>query len=466
MDLKSLWLTVISDLSKEVKRADIITWFRNTALLRVEGNTAVIGLPLPVFLQWHLQRYYKQTLAALKTAAPEILAISYEVDVSLKNETDPRVVDLLKHFPEQNSARKLPNRPEARMRSGLITKILSDKYTLDNFVVSPENRLAHAACHAVAKNPGQNYNPLFIYGGVGLGKTHLLQATGNEALKIDPTKSVLYTTTESFVNEVIDAIQKRTMDSLRGKYRKLDILIMDDIQFLADKERCQEEFFHTFNDLILAGKQIILSSDRQPHELKSITERLVSRFESGMTVQVQMPDFETRLSILQSKCQKAQAFIQPEVLQTLACEVPHSIRALEGTLTRILAQYELEQIAPTVKSVQELMNQGQAHQEVRAPRAAVTLDSLMDLVSEYYKVSKEDLKGDSRLREIMIPRQVVMYLAKKKLSISLVKIGEQIGNRNHTTVMHAIEKLSEQIKNDAKLLRDINAIVREAGLIA
>ncbi|MBU1682561.1 chromosomal replication initiator protein DnaA, partial [Patescibacteria group bacterium] len=385
MNLKDLWLAIVGKLLEEFERAQIITWFKNTAVLSFEDGVLNVGLPLPFFLNWHITHFSKITLEAAQKVDPKIKKITYQVDIAL-GEADSRVIDLLKHFPDKKP-RKLPNKNEKRSEEGIISKMFNPKYTLENFITSPENRLAHAACQNVAKYPAENYNPLFIYGGVGLGKTHLLQATGNEIMRNDPSNFIVYTTTEGFVNEVVDAIQARNMNHIRNKYRKVTVLIIDDIQFIANKDRTQEEFFHTFNSLYESGKQIIISSDRPPHELALLNERLVSRFQSGMIVDVQMPDYETRLAILQYKCQEAQVFINQEVLEFIAFNVTSSVRALEGILKQSIAKYELEHTAPTVKSVAKMMKQTQ--KEVKmigfvvqdpAPRSAVTIDSLIDSV--------------------------------------------------------------------------------------
>jgi len=354
----------------------------------------------------------------------------------------------------------------------VVSKILNPAYTLDNFITSAENRLAHAACQNVAKYPGQNYNPLFIYGGVGLGKTHLLQATGAEMIRNDPGKHVMYTSTENFVNEVVQGIRSKNMEYIRKKYRRIDTLIIDDIQFIANKEKSEEEFFHTFNALFEEGKQLIISSDRPPQELTLLSDRLTSRFESGMIIDVKMPDYETRLAILQNKCKDAQIFINQDVLEFIAFNINHSVRALEGVLKQAIANYELEHTAPTVKSVAAMLKTTQK-KEIKMvgflpnddrPKGAVTMDLLIDSVADYFTVPKSEVMGQSRVRDYTLPRQVIMYLAYAKLRMSLSKIGRALGNRDHTTVMHSIGKMKEQIKNDRQLLRDVNAITREVGI--
>jgi chromosomal replication initiator protein len=470
MDLKDLWLAAIKKISETTPRSQVITWFRNSAILTKENGKVLIGLPLPFYLGWHETHFSKITLEALQSLDGGIQSIAYQVDISL-NENSPKVVDLIKHFPE-DKGRKLPRKNETRTKDGIVSKMFNPAYSLENYITSTENRLAHAACQNVAKYPGFNYNPLFLHGGVGLGKTHLLQATGLEILKNDPSRYVLYTTTESFINEVIKCIQGKNMDYFRNKYRKVDALIIDDIQFIANKERTQEEFFHTFNALYESGKQVIISSDRPPSELTLLNDRLVSRFESGMIVKVSMPDYETRLAILQDKVRKAQVFINQDVLDFIAFNVSSSVRALEGILKRIIAQYELEHVSPTVKSVSEMLRATQKEvkmigftpADIAEPVQAVTLDHLIDSVSEYFSVPKSEVIGASRMAEYKLPRQVIMYLASTKLHLPFARIGHALGSRNHTTVMHSVKKLQSQIRNDRQLLRDVNAITKEVGI--
>ena len=293
----------------------------------------------------------------------------------------------------------------------------------------------------------------------------------SEVLKNDPSKTVVYTTTENFTNEVIEGIKSRNMNRFRNKYRKVDVFIIDDVQFIANKDTCQEELFHTFNTIYEAGKQVIISSDRPPHELTLLSDRLVSRFESGMIVDVKMPDYESRLVILKNKCQEAQVFINEQVLEFIAFNITTSVRALLGVLNQTIAQYELEHKTPTVKSVSEIIKKSQ--KEVKmvgfvkddpTPHQAVTLDQLTEHVSEYYTIPKSEVLGQSRSREYLLPRQIIMYLAKNKLRLSLAKIGQFLGNRNHTTVMNAIGRIQAQLRNNRQLLCDVNAITQEVGI--
>jgi chromosomal replication initiator protein len=470
MNLKDLWLATLRELNGEIQHANLITWFKNTAILGVEDGVMTVGLPLQIFLDWHKKNYAEPTLKAVQKQMSAVRALAYEVDTTL-SEKDTRVIDLMNHFPEKET-RKLPRKAEVKINGEVVSKALNPSYTLDNFVVSPQNRLAHAASATVAKFPGQqNYNPLFVHGGVGLGKTHLIQATGREVLKNDPSKVVVYVSAEAFANDYIEAVRSKNYDRLRNKYRKVDVMIIDDIQFIASKERTEEEFFHTFNALTESGKQVIISSDRPPHELSLFSERLVSRFTSGMVVDVKMPEYETRLAILRNKCQQAQVFMNDQILDLIASNVDTSVRALIGVLNQVIARYELEHTAPTVRSVSEILQH--IKKELRMPgpipeepttHRAVTLEHLIECASQYYSLPRESVVGESRAREFLGPRQVIMYLAKTRLHMPLAKIGQMLGNRNHTTVLNAIGKMQSMLQENRQLLCDVNAIAQEAGI--
>jgi chromosomal replication initiator protein len=468
--LRDLWLDVLKRIEPKVQRGQFITWFKGTAALGQEEGTLVVGLPLPMFLNWHLEHYRGITLTAAQELDPSIGQVVYKVDGSLKD--NPELApDLLEHFPDAKR-RKLPNKQEVKLAEGIVSKILSPRYTLDNFIVGGSNRLAYAACSSVAQQPGGKYNPLFLYGGVGLGKTHLLQATGNAILKSRPSATVVYTTTEDFTNHVIEAIQHQKMEQFRKRYRLVDVLIIDDVQFLANKERTQEEFFHTFNALYEEHKQIIISADRQPSELQ-LEDRLTSRFERGMIADVSAPEYETRLAILSEKATEYQMFMDPQLLQFIAEHATKNVRELEGILMQAVAQYELEQRMPTIKSIAEIMRKlnKDPHQEQEfvgfdvAPKRQASFQDLMEAVSRYYSVSVQDMLGNSRVREILVPRQIVMHLAKKYLRITYVRIGEIFGGKDHTTVINSCKKIEEHLQNDPQLLREVRALEKELDFV-
>ncbi len=470
VDTTDLWLEILRRVSSKLPRAQFITWFKNTAAVGREDGNLVVGLPLPTYLTWHMEHYRTMTLEAAKEVDPAIHQIVYSVDLGLKDNPE-RTVDLLEHFPE-TKRRKLPGRQEVMLAEGIVSKILNPSYNIDNFIVGSSNRLAHAACMAVAREPGGKYNPLFLYGGVGLGKTHLLQATGNAILKHSPRAAVVYTTSEDFTNQVVEAIHHQKMDQFNRRYRTVDVLIIDDIQFLANKDRTQEIFFHTFNTLYEERKQVIISADRAPKELQ-LEDRLISRFARGMIADVSQPDYETRLAILTEKAAEYEIFLDAQVLQFIAQNVTRNVRELEGILMQAVAVYELEQRMPTVRSIGEIMAKLSMDPLKDAeqvgfhamPKRKPTFQEIIEAVSRYYSVSIQDMTGASRVREILHPRQVAMHLGKKHLGLATTRLGELFGGRDHTTVMNALEKIEEKMLKDHQLLREIRAIETELGLV-
>jgi chromosomal replication initiator protein len=334
--------------------------------------------------------------------------------------------------------------------------MLNSRYTFDRFIVGPSNRLANAACMAVAENPAQAYNPLFLYGGVGLGKTHLLHAIGNYALDRDPEINVLYVSSEKFTNDLINAIRRQQTEEFRIRYRNIDILLIDDIQFIAGKESTQEEFFHTFNTLHSAGKQIVISSDRPPKAILTLEERLRSRFEWGLIVDVQMPDLETRTAILRAKAEQMVAHTPADVIDFLAHRVQSNIRELEGCLNRVAAYAQMYQTSITVEvaaaALSELLNTN--------GRRRIAPEAVVREVAAFYGVELRALQGRSRSHSIVVPRQVAMYLMREETDASLVDIGQCLGGRDHTTVMYGCEKIGDELNNDARLRQEV-ATIRE-----
>ncbi len=468
-DFRDLWLQILHALEPKIQRGPFVTWFKSTAILGNDDGTLVIGLPLPMYLSWHMEHYRVPTLEAAQELDPGVRQIVYKVDGGLKD-NPARAINLLEHFPEVKR-RKIAGRQEVKLAEGIVSKILTPRYTLEHFVVGTNNRLAHAACQAVSNQPGGKYNPLFLYGGVGLGKTHLLQATGNAIAKNMPRSAIVYITSEDFTNQVVEAIAHQKMEQFNRRYRTVDVLIIDDIQFIANKDRTQEIFFHTFNTLYEARKQVIISADRPPQELQ-LEDRLISRFARGMIADISQPDYETRLAILAEKAEEYEMFIDRSVLEFIAEHVTRNVRELEGILMQAVALYELEQRMPTVKSIADILKKlsrdpHEPEEKVgfeQAPKRAVTFQDIVEAVSRYYSVSVQDMTGQSRVREILIPRQIAMYLGKKHLRLSLVTLGEMFSNRDHTTVINAVKKIEERMNNNSQLLREIHAIEQEAGV--
>ncbi len=435
-DEAKLWQRVLDQLQMEMPRASFETWVRDTYLLREEDNRVVVGVKNAYARDWlddRLSGTVRRILTGL-TGAP--------LDVEF-------VIAANGHEAEEEAADDEETSPAAAVATAPRQRhpALNPSYTFNTFVVGASNRLAHAACVAVAEGPASTYNPLFLYGGVGLGKTHLLQAIGNACHQKGLT--VLYVSSEEFTNDLINAISTRTTPAFRDKYRSIDVLLVDDIQFIAGKESTQEEFFHTFNTLYGQQKQIVLTSDRPPKALVTLEERLRSRFEWGLIADIQPPDLETRLAILRYKAEQSRREVPPDVMEFIATRVQSNIRELEGALNRVLAFADLSGVAPTLKLAETaLVDLLPQHKDVDP-------DRILDIVSATYNVSRERLLSNERSRPVALPRQIAMYLLRKEANLSLPQIGEMLGGRDHTTVLYAIRKISDQLERDDRLRREI-----------
>jgi chromosomal replication initiator protein len=467
-DPRTLWNEVLSRLREKVSYADFITWFKNTAVISDKENKLTIGVSMPIAAKWLRDRFHKRIIDSAKEVDERITDISYELDTKLACETDPRLPDETL-FRKSQKVRKRPRVAEFKTSTGLTSKILDERYSLENFIVGPENRLAHAACTAVSVEPGKRYNPLFIYGNVGLGKTHLLQGIGNGIKKRNSDALVIYVPAETFGNDYVSAIKNRKVENFNNRYRKVDVLIIDDIQFFAGKKGMQEAFFHVFNTLYDSGKQVVLSSDCPPKELDDIDKRLTSRFEMGMVADIQFPDYETRLAILQEKVKQHQVLVGNEVLEFIANNVHHSVRELEGVLMQAIAEAELEESTPTIRSVERVFRKLSRGAEIiggsdGAPIANVSsVEDIISLISSHFGVSESDITGARRLKEVVLPRQVAMYLAKEQFDYSLEHIGKVFGGRNHTTVLHALNTIRDRMSREKRFARDLNALRKEMG---
>ncbi len=478
-DLKDIWRGVLKIMEQSIARNLFVTFFQSTAPLKYEQGNFLIGMPNP-FVKGHVEKVYAQKIEeALRAVLPDFQQLSFEVDNGLANPDDPRRIEI--NMEAAKKTRKVAGGQEVSFGDGLRSKVLQQRYKLDSYITGPNNRLPYAACQAVSTNPGSIYNPLFVYGKVGLGKTHLLQGTGSQIIKNHRDAVVVYITSENFMNEVVDAIRTRRMKEIKEKYRRVDCLIVDDIQFFGRGTSTQEEFFHTFNDLYSAGKQIIISSDRAPKELDNLDDRLRSRFGMGMVVEVQPPDYETRLAILQSKCMQDGVMIHPDVLSCIAYHVEESVRDLEGVLKSIIAEMQLNKAELTVDMALAKIQQLHKAVEVRdayvpaggAPRSPVpasargfvrNVDIVMTTVARYFNISKQDLTGDDRRKEILFPRQICMYLIRQELDEAYEKIGADFGGKNHTTVLHACNKIHRMLQTDQRVVRDLEAIKKDLGL--
>lgn len=474
VDVKVLWENILQKLVTVANKQHLITYFRDTLVQGVSNGKLSVAVGLLVSRDFIDQRYNKIILDIAKEIDSSISMIEFELVPSIYNKEDPRKADVMKLLGDKApTIRKVPNKQEVIVDGDMRSNIM--KYSLENYITGSENRLVHAACMAVAAKPGSIYNPLYIYGEAGLGKTHLLQATGKEITKNYPKKRVIYMTAERFINEIIEAIGKRHTKPFKENYRNVDCLIIDDIQFFANKATSEQEFFHTFNELYDAGKQIIMSADKPPREINGLDSRLLTRFAMGMVIQVCIPEFETRVAILQKKCQEHGELIDPKVLEFIAENVTSSVREMIGVLIHVLAQAKLEQTTPTLKSVAAYLQQIYRHQRLvgyteqlaaahsLARQPIKNCEEVISLVANYYKIPKDELIGEERRKDIMVPRQICMYLIRKVLDQSYEAIGENFGGRNHTTVLHSCNKIEEQIKLDQRLMRDINTLRKEMG---
>lgn len=474
MDNKAVWEGILTRLAPSIGKASILSFFKDSIIQSVDNGVMTIGVPTQIACDFIRQRFEVKILQEAKEDVPEVKEIAFVVKGVLADQEHPFKIDLkvFNMLEGGGSARKVPNKKEVILEEGMRSKMFNPRYTLNNFIPGQENRLAHAASLAVANKPGDIYNPLFLYGGVGRGKTHLLQGVGIEILKNFPNKNVVYMTSERFMNEIIEAIGKKHTKSFKERYRKVDCMLVDDIQFFGNKATTQQEFFHTFNELYDAGKQIVISSDRPPSELDGLEKRLVSRFSMGMVVEILVPDFETRLAILNAKCREHQVLVDPEVLDFIAFNVKHSVRELVGILVNAIAESQLMQTTPTIKSVAEAIRrlykddeiEGYSFEADKKQLVVRTADDVIDLVAKYFKLTRTDLVGGDRRKEFMVPRQICMYLIREVLDHSYETIGESFGGRNHTTVLHSCNKIITEMNGDSRILKDINALKKEIGM--
>jgi len=454
-DTKGLWQSVLGELEVSVTRAHYSTWLRPTHVISNEDGHVVIGVPNIFNKQWLENKYHTDIKAALAKLDSGIHTVEYKV-VAKAQQSGTAVAAGTTHSANKRSESAHPSAKQTALPTSAPTQSnLNPRYTFDSFVVGSSNDFAHAACQAVAKSPGTKYNPLFIYGGVGLGKTHLMQAVGNDILRHDSSKRIEYITIESFTNEFINSISKKKSESFVEKYRNVDVLIIDDMQFLAGKEKTQDEFFHTFNALHQANKQIIISSDKPPKQLVMLEDRLISRFEMGITVDIQPPDLETRSAIIQSKANSQGIDLPLEVIDFIARHAQSNIRELEGTLTKVLADCEHRKAEPTLARVQQILA---AEVAARPKLKPLSPKSIIDRVAAYFDLRDADITGAKRDKEIVVPRQITMYLMRHEMDLSFPKIAAAVGGRDHTTAMHSVTKIERLVEQDENLRSDIQAI--------
>ena len=454
----ALWQSVLGEIELSVSHGNFETWFKNTDIISHDESQITIGVA-NIFAKRQFEvKFDAQIREILKKNGVDVPTVRYEVRTNKKRvisrettgesaPSDARVDDLLDRRTASTPAQSSSSSPTP-------ATTLNPRYNFTNFIVGSSNDLAYTACQAVAANPGVKYNPLFIYGGVGLGKTHLLQAVGNEVIRNNPRAKVAYISSETFVKEFLDSIRfKKT--GFSDKYRNVDVLIVDDMQFIAGKEKTQEEFFHTFNALHQANKQIIIGSDKPPRSIPTLTERLRSRFEWGMAIDIQMPDFETRCAIVETKASQAGITLERETVEYLAKNVKTNIRELEGALNQLLAYAEMRGISPDVSTAEGLIG------NVRRTRPQhLTPKQIIEKTAKHFQIDSKEICGSKRDKHIVLPRQVAMYLLRSELHLSFPRIATELGRKDHTTAIHSVEKIEKSIKLDF-LIREQVAEIRE-----
>lgn len=443
MDYKQLWQSVLVEMELGVSKANFSTWFKDTRIVKEDGGTVVLSVPNAFVKEWLLTKYHNSILRSLRNIENSIHAVEYVVN---KEESKVRRDAEKPGF--QSSMRELPL-PEAAVNK---EDNLNPRYTFESFVIGPFNELAHAAAQAVIKKPGIMYNPLFIYGSTGHGKTHLIQAIGNHVKTVSPGKKVYYMTSEQFGQDCMNALQHQKMSVFKEKYRKYDVLIVDDIQFFSDKQKFQEELFHLFNTLYDNNRQIIFSSDKHPHFITGLEDRLKSRLAAGMTVDIPAPDKESRIAIISAKAKLQGITLSPEIIDYLAHTINGNIRELEGAINALLCQAELKGKEITMLDVRNYIKNNVK------PKKTVAVKDVVRIISDFYNIKEESIYEKTRHKEVIRPRQIIMYILREDFNISYPSIGQKLGGRDHTTVIHSCEKVKNDIKEDQSILEEIGQI--------
>lgn len=454
MEREELWQAVLAKIELNLSRPSFLTWFQETGITALDDGVATVAVPNGFAKEWLRNKYHKTILHAIREISSDIKDVSYIVGRpdgiktpsvakdSRRGQKKPVFIGA--NGEETLSLRDFSINPETN---------LNPRYSFDTFVVGSFNELAHAAAQSVIKNPGTSYNPLFVYGGVGLGKTHLIQALGNEILKLNPSARARYVSSEKYMGEIVDALKNQEMNRLKEKYRSIDLLIIDDIQFIARTEKMQEEFFHTFNALYEKNKQIVISSDRPPQAIPTLEARLRSRFEGGMIADIGLPDLETRFLILKAKAVEKRAVISEEILQNIAGSIKNNIRELEGALNRIIMASRLSSAPLSSDAAKKIIAD-----HASAPKKFISAKKIIKSIAEFYDIEEKDLIDRSRKKDFVRPRQIAMFLMREELKSSYPSIGDRFGGRDHTTAIHSCEKVEREMKTSPEFEEEIRAI--------
>jgi chromosomal replication initiator protein len=463
----SLWQAVLGEIELTLSRGNFVTWFKNTQLLQHSDEVATIGVP-NIFIKQQLERKYTATILevlAKNGVSPE--RIEYKIAALPRpaaSDTFRQAMPSSATSPDTDAGRPavlsgssaaMPTASSGNYGNALAHNYrqgLNERYIFETFIVGSGNELAYAACQAIASQPGTKYNPLFLYGGVGIGKTHLIQAVGNAVLAKNPAARIVYASTEQFVQEFVDALRFKKTTDFAKHYRGADVLIVDDMQFIAGKEKIQEEFFHTFNALHQANKQIIISSDKPPRDIPTLEERLQSRFAWGMTIDMQNPDFETRCAIIQTKAQAHGVVLPPDVADFLSNLIQTNIRELEGALNQLLAFCEMRELDPDLSIATSLLGGSKARPKHLNAR------QIIERTARHFQIPLDEILGPKRDKDIVVPRQIAMYMLRSELHMSFPKIAHELGRKDHTTAMHSVEKIVKEVQLDAELRETIQTI--------
>jgi chromosomal replication initiator protein len=445
-----LWQAVLGEIELSVSHGNYVTWFKNTELVRQKDDIVVVGVP-NIFVKNQLERKFNDlVLEVLAKNGVKPGRVEYKIHTGINpksEEAAPAGSRLQLETPEPRPKAYISNITHS-YRQGL-----NERYTFENFVVGAGNELAFAACQAISEKPGNKYNPLFLYGGVGIGKTHLIQAVGNAVLANRPDARIVYASTEQFVQEFVDSLRiKKNTSDFASFYRNADVLIVDDVQFLAGKERVQEEFFHTFNTLYQGNKQLIMSSDKPPKDIPTLEDRLRSRFAWGMTIDMQTPDFETRCAILQTKAHGQAVELPQDVVEFLATRVQNNIRELEGALNQLIAFCEMRNVPPDIQIVTSMF------EGVRGRPKHISSRAIIERTAKHFHITIEDILGPKRDKDIVVPRQIAMYMLRSELHLSFPKIAHELGRKDHTTAIHSIEKIQREMSYDGPIRQYVNEL--------
>lgn len=464
MDKDQIWQAVLGEIELNISRANFTTWFKNTFISSFEEGEVVICVPNAFTKAWLEKKYHDEIHKALQNVAnTEISNIFYKVETKKEKPTKSPQKTQKQESNDTDVTEKTNNKETSTPTTSTNINTtssanrlgLNPKYIFENFVVGKGNELAHAATKAVAANPGKAYNPLFIYGGVGLGKTHLLQAIGNDLSK--RTNKILYLTSEQFTNNYVQAIHNGNAKEFKDHYRNVDLLLVDDVQFMGGKDGTQQEFFHTFNELQQADKQIVLTSDKPPKSIPALEKRLISRFEAGMVADISQPDIETKIAILANKAKEKNFSLDKEILEYIADNVKNNIRELEGALNRVIAFHEFNNSSPTIKTVKNILNDLLVNTQTKS----TSPKDILNAVAKFYDISSKELTGKGRKKELVWPRQMTIYLMREEINTSYPTIGHELGGRDHTTAMHAYNKVANEIKQENEKIKQEMESIRQ-----